>query len=177
MTDNIESRAREFLDDGNADKLPTDWMGVYSNLSQMLAAFARECVEEARKKFDRELAGELRDPNGTIWECAKAEKERAEKAEAEVTRLLSLNASVAGENIKLREELARLKAENLRLIEDLEKQDDSSGITARLKTPAQPIEGERPCEHPQTCWCVPSWHSHHAICLPAKSEGGEGEGR
>lgn len=47
----------------------------------------RDTAMEEYKKLKHELEAELRDPNGTIWECAKREQDRADKAEAELEDL------------------------------------------------------------------------------------------
>ena len=77
MTD-MESRARELF------KGCIGFSG--DEILDKAIAFARSEVAQARKAWDRELSGELCDPNGAIWEQAKMEKERADKAEAEVER-------------------------------------------------------------------------------------------
>lgn len=44
-------------------------------------------AKDSYKELKQSLESELRDPNGTIWECAKAEQDRADRAEAALSRI------------------------------------------------------------------------------------------
>lgn len=81
--ESIEEKARKIVEGKNG-------LGARTNefLVAEVASFATKIVKEARREFDKELAGEMRDPNGTIWECYRdSQKEISDlKAQLEVCK-------------------------------------------------------------------------------------------
>ena len=65
-------------------------------------------LADARKEFDMELAEELRDPCGTIWECYDKKSKEHRKQEIELATLNKTVELLTKENTELRKDKERL---------------------------------------------------------------------
>jgi polyhydroxyalkanoate synthesis regulator phasin len=64
-----------------------EWTCLRLDIVEALKSHGKSCYERGRKTIEKELMCELRDPNGTIWECATALQKENDSLKERVAEL------------------------------------------------------------------------------------------